>query len=313
MHAAALIALDWGTTNLRAWRLDAAGVPLERRESAQGITQVADGRFCEALVALCGDWLDDADPVPLLAAGMIGSRQGWREARYLSCPAGLPEAAARLVPIAFEPGDGRRGRVLHIVPGVLHESPDGVADVMRGEETQVWGLGSAPARVLLPGTHSKWVEVDASSRIVRLRTYLTGELYAVLTQHSLLGRLMRFGESRPADFAQGVRLGLDHGGDATHILFAVRTAGLTGRVAPEGLPDLLSGMLIGLEMAGARAGLAAGGLSERVLLVGDVALTQRYEIALDLAGLAWTRADASATPRGLWRVAVAAGLVHNRA
>jgi 2-dehydro-3-deoxygalactonokinase len=309
MPSPTLIALDWGTTQARAALLDAAGATLATRSAPVGVMNVRDGRFDEALDRLLDDWpgaplRPGGSPLPLIASGMIGSRQGWREASYLPCPAGPAEAAARLTTLA----SARRG-TLHIVPGLVCTGADGQADVMRGEETQLWGAGLAPGSLcVLPGTHSKWAWMGADQRIERFATYMTGELYGVLSQHSILGRLMEPGSEDAAAFAEGVRHGLAGVGAATHALFAVRTAGLTGRIAPAGLPEYLSGMLIGFEIGGATR---APGQSPPALvtLLGEPALCARYEKALALAGIACAHAPAQATVRGQWALAVAAGLV----
>ncbi len=310
----ALIALDWGTTRLRASLLDAAGRLLESRSSPAGIMSIAEQRFEEALRALCGDWLDGA-PCPVVASGMIGSRNGWREAPYVPCPASLHEASGQLTRI-----DLGGGRSLHIAPGLRCVGADGVDDVMRGEETQVWGARlSAGAGVILPGTHSKWVSIGSEGRIDRFQTWMTGELYGLWTQHGLLGRLMTFGYRSPDDFAAGVRLGLAEFGNAHHVIFGVRTAGLLGRVAPEGLPDYLSGLLIGIEIGAATqagspfmngdAGRRPGGSHEPWLLIGEADLCDRYEAALAIAGWPSARADDHVTLAGQWALARAAGLV----
>jgi 2-dehydro-3-deoxygalactonokinase len=158
---------------------------------------------------------------------------------------------------------------------------------------------------VLPGTHSKWARLGEGERVLGFQTYMTGELYALLTQHGILGRLMVFGEaSAPAAFDDGVRLGQQQHAHLPHALFAVRTAGLMGQRAPHELPEFLSGLLIGAELASARrlAGTSA------VTLLGDGALCDRYARALDLAGIAVRRAAPQATTRGQWRVALAAGL-----
>jgi 2-dehydro-3-deoxygalactonokinase len=296
-----LIALDWGTSNLRASLLDAQGSVLESRSAAAGVMAVPERRFADALHALCGDWLAAQRGATLIASGMIGSRQGWIEAPYLECPVGLADAAARLTGVAF--GDGHR---LHIVPGLRCRGSDGQADVMRGEETQLWGAALAPGSCcVLPGTHSKWAWLGAGDRIEGFQTYMTGELYALLTQHGILGRLMQFGGAFAATaFDDGVMLGMQQHAHLLHTLFAARTAGLMGQRAPEQLPDFLSGLLIGAEIASARRLVSAGA----VTLLGDGALCDRYARALEQAGLGVQRATQEATTRGQWRVALAAGL-----
>jgi 2-dehydro-3-deoxygalactonokinase len=300
--APALIALDWGTSNLRARLLGAEGRELEGRSALGGIMAVPQGGFECVLRELCADWIDGLG-VPLMASGMIGSRQGWVEAPYLPCPAALPEVASRLTRVSL-----KGGAVLHIVPGLSCVGLDGVTDVMRGEETQLWGAGLSEGEVaVLPGTHSKWAWMGEGARVERFRTYMTGELYALATQHSILGRLMVSGHESPEDFLSGVRLGLAEHAHATHALFAARTAGLTGQVSAQGLPDYLSGLLIGLEMGSARA---AGALPrDGVTLIGEESLCSRYARALNCAGVASTLAAGEVTTRGQWRVAQASGLL----
>ncbi len=295
-----MIALDWGTSNLRASLLGDGGVVLESRAAAVGVMAVPERRFAEALNALCGDWID-RHACPAIASGMVGSRQGWQEAPYVECLATLAQVAAQLTRIELTP------RVtLYIVPGLCCIGADGRDDVMRGEETQVWGAAlSAGACCVLPGTHSKWVWAGDAGDISAFQTFMTGELYALLTQHGILGRLMQFGHVRPDAFAQGVSLGLAEHASATHAIFAARTAGLMHRIDPEGLPDFLSGILIGIEIGGAtrRSKL------QRVTLLGDDALCRRYEVALAQASIATARAPDDATTRGQWRVATQAGLL----
>jgi 2-dehydro-3-deoxygalactonokinase len=301
-----LIALDWGTSNLRASLLDGEGAVLDTRSAAAGVMAVPERRFAEALWSLCDDWLAAHPLCACIASGMVGSRQGWVEAPYVQCPAGLVDAAARLVRVAF--GEGHH---LHIVPGLRCVGDDGQADVMRGEETQLWGADlPGGSCVVLPGTHSKWAWLGEGDRVLGFQTHMTGEVYALLTQHGILGRLMQFGgELMPAAFDDGVRLGLRQHAHLLHALFAARTAGLMGQRAPNELPDFLSGMLIGAEVASARSG--GGNSSDEagaVTLLGDGALCTRYERALALAGISVQRAAHEATTRGQWRVAVAAGL-----
>ncbi len=295
-----LIAIDWGTSNLRASLLNQRGEVLDARSSPGGVMQVKEGRFAQSLLALCHDWIEQRAGA-LIASGMIGSRQGWKEAPYIECPAGLPLAAERLTRVEVMPGVD-----LHIVPGLSCVGADGEHDVMRGEETQMWGAALASQSCcVLPGTHSKWAWIGAAGEVNRFATYMTGELYGLLTQHGILGRLMRFGESDPVAFEAGVRLGLAHHGNATHVIFAARTAGLMGRVPAQGLPDYLSGILLGVEIASA----TQAGRPDAVVLLGDAALCSRYASALRLAGITSTLADAQATTRGQWQVAVQARLV----
>jgi 2-dehydro-3-deoxygalactonokinase len=326
LNIAHLIALDWGTTNLRASLLGAGGQVLGRRSAAGGVMAVQEARFEPELRALCGDWMHDTG-CPLIASGMIGSRQGWVEVPYLNCPATPQDAAAALVTVPLA-----EGASLHIVPGLCCTGSDGEADVMRGEETQLWGAElSAGQCCVLPGTHSKWAWTGDAASLQSFRTYMTGELYAVLVQHSILGRLMpppappappalpappappappiaeqaALQARQALAFDDGVRLGLAEHAHVTHLLFATRTAGLMNRRRPDELGDFLSGLLIGAEIGSA----CSSGPVQTVTVLAEPELGQRYRRALQLAGLDVHEAVADATTRGQWRLAVAAGLV----
>lgn len=312
---AALIALDWGSSSLRAF-LMGGGEVLAARESPLGASTLPPGamHFDRALHDLVGDWLGHLPGAPVLACGMVGSAHGWREAPYMTCPADT----ARLHASAVEAPAGSGARVL-IVPGLIH-TPDAAApDVMRGEETQIAGvLALRPALaeaacIVLPGTHSKWAMLREGC-VTGFATRMTGELFAVLRQHSVLGRLM----TAPTAFdAAAFDAGLDAahrtgGRDLGHQLFAVRTLGLTGRWPGEALGDYLSGLLIGHELAAGLADADAAGIDGPLplVLVGEAALCERYRHALLRRGRAPAEVFGNTAAAGLWRVACAAGLVH---
>ena len=302
MSATALVAIDWGTSAARAYLIDADGRVQDRHGVALGVRHVRDGRFDAALAKVLGDF--EAIPAPRIACGMIGSRQGWVEAPYVDCPASLLALADRVV---HAPHDA-----LTIVPGVATQDAAGIADVMRGEETQLLGAVGPDERVLavLPGTHSKWARVE-HGRVVDFTTFMTGELYGVLIDHSMLGRLAghepgRF--SRDA-FARGAARGLAEG-ELAHDLFGARTLALTGSLASENVADWLSGLLIGREIRAARAwALFAGADPSCVRIIGNDVLAERYELAMGDAGILAERGDADAAALGLWRIAVRAGIV----
>ena len=151
-----LIGVDWGTTNFRAFRFDAAGQVIERRTSPAGILNVKDGRFAETLQDKVGDWIAGGERRVLLS-GMVGSRQGWLEADYLPCPVTLDDLATGVIEVPFA------GAEVRLIPGVRGEDSNGVPEVMRGEETQVMGIAeSCPGTrlVCMPGTHTKWIELS---------------------------------------------------------------------------------------------------------------------------------------------------------
>ena len=279
-----MIGVDWGTSSLRAYRLAADGAVLERREAARGILHVEPGGFPDALRDAVGDWIAAGERRVLLS-GMVGSRQGWREAPYVPCPAGMAELAAGLVPVPFE------GAEVLLTPGVSAADASGVPEVMRGEETQVLGASAPAALVCLPGSHSKWARV-ADGRILGYATYLTGEAFAALRGHTILGRLMRDGNPDPAAFGRGVARAGEPGG-LLHHLFGVRTLGLVGQLADEDAASYLSGLLIGHEV---RAALPPGGA---VHLMGAAPLGALYPTASELCSGRPPLAYGEAAARGL--------------
>jgi len=285
-----MIAIDWGTSSLRAYRLGADGSVVERRSAPLGIMQVEASRFADALETQIGDWLSAGD-APVVMSGMVGSRQGWVEVPYASCPAGAAEIASGLREVRW----GRRRA--WIAPGLSSRDAAGVPDVMRGEETQILGvLDGLPvaASICLPGTHSKWVEVRDGT-IVRFSTHMTGEVFAVLKAHSILGRMMREAPTDQQWFAAGVRRAQDSGG-LLHHLFGVRARGLFGEVPEEASASYLSGIIIGHELVAARSAATA------VFLLGAKPLVELYQHALRQFGRDATILDPDAVVRGLFQL-----------
>ena len=312
---AQLIALDWGTSSLRAYKLGPAGVVLEQRSLASGIMHLpteareiagvrcADG-FELAFDTACGDWLDAEPHLPVIACGMVGSAQGWSEAAYRNTPVDVASLGKALHAVR-----SLRGVTVHIVPGVIEQG--GLPNVRRGEETQVLGvLRSLPTggEVLigLPGSHSKWVEVVGGC-ITHFDTFMTGEVFAILGKHSLLGRTQQTPERFQADaFDRGVQVARSQDGQRGLLstLFSARTLGLTGELAADQQPDYLSGLMIGHELSG----LPDRARHTPIILVGAGALCARYQRALALCGFAHVSLAEEATEHGLWQLAVAAGL-----
>lgn len=294
-----MIAVDWGTSSLRAYRLDdASGAILDQRGNARGIL-ACDGDFAGVLAELLDGWPD----ATVLLSGMIGSRNGWIEQPYLPCPATLDDAAAAMQRHV----DARLpGRTLWFVPGVAVADGDRTPDVMRGEETQLFGLDT-PADgtgllACLPGTHCKWAHLDDGA-ITGFSTAMTGEMFALLREHSLLGRLMDAGNQMLVDgaFAEGVARSGEPGG-LLHHLFGVRALGLFERLDAAAGPSYLSGLLLGHEIRG----LAAD--ARRVVLIGNAALAQRYQRALALLGIDASQAAETLAATGAYRLARARGL-----
>jgi 2-dehydro-3-deoxygalactonokinase len=301
----ALIGIDWGTTSFRAYRLDAAGGVLETKVARVGILRVPEGDFEGALEREIGPWLRAAPDVPIVASGMITSRQGWVEVPYCACPAGSDEIAR-----ALRPHMTGAGHVIHFVPGLSTVGADGVPDVIRGEETQIIGeVGAAPGRrlLVLPGTHSKWA-LTQDGRIVWFATFMTGELFAVLREHSILGRLMAGDADDAQAFRRGLAYGRSHSGGLLKRLFSARTLGLFGQLPESAVSSYLSGLLIGSEIAEALDCLAQAP-SEAITVIAGSDLTERYLVAIADAGLPARQAAADAGAHGLFLIARAAGLL----
>ena len=288
-----LIGLDWGTSSLRAMLIDAAGGVVEEDARPWGITRLPQGGFRAAHDAMTAAWRAAWPGLPCLAAGMVGSRQGWVEAPYCEAPAGVEALAARLATVA-EAG-------LFLVPGIVLSGAR--SDVMRGEETQVIGaLGDAGSGcAVLPGSHSKWVDVEAG-RITGFRTFMTGEVFAALRDHTILGAFPA-PETEDGDaFDSGVHAAHDNAEGIASLLFSARALVLTGRLPASGAIDYLSGLLIGDELRSAPEGAP-------LLLIGEASLCRRYRRAMRLCAIHAKIANPGATAAGLWRIARCAGLV----
>jgi 2-dehydro-3-deoxygalactonokinase len=301
---ACLIALDWGTSRLRAYLLGAQGQIIEQRAASLGILKIPAGEFDATFEQACAPWFDSHGPLPVLLSGMIGSRQGWVEAAYAKCPAGLDETAANLLRFA-----SARQRQINVVPGLSFESDAGVPDVMRGEETQIFGaLEDASAGVfVLPGTHSKWARVEAG-KVESFATFMTGELFSLLLEHSILGRTVEGRGHDTSAFRRGCEYGAqsEDGAGLLHAIFSARTLALFERIAPAHRAAYLSGVLIGAEVHGALRWI--GAQARDITLIGEAALCDLYLEAAHTLGARARIAASNVTARGLWRIARAAAL-----
>lgn len=303
MPETALITIDWGTTSFRAWRVCHEGTVLDERQSPSGILSVKDGSFEDRFEALLGDWLAANPAAPVIASGMIASRTGWVEAPYAPLPAGNRALAGLLRRHVTA-----RGRVIYFVPGTACNPREGLPDVMRGEETEVMGYladrDETDGLIVLPGTHSKWV-VAENGEITGFETFMTGELYAVLSDHSILGRLMSKGHASPSAFRQGVDVARSEG-SILGKLFSARTQVLFDRLQPEEVPDYLSGLLIGEEV---RTGISRYGLERPITLIGRGDLAERYLVAFSVHGASVRSTEPGMARKGAFRIAQQAGLV----
>ena len=347
--AARLVALDWGTSSCRAYLLTEDGTVLDHRSNGDGVMRVTGGAreagttraqaFDQALRALCLDWVEGSPgPLPVIASGMVGSDQGWAAAPYVELPAD-PLAA----PLPLTTVDSSLGPV-HILPGLA--APGTLPGLLRGEETQIVGAlladragtgaghatagspegpggdpeqasGGARERVfVLPGTHAKWVRLR-DSVITGFTTHMSGEVYALLMEGSILGRLARPAEGdRWEAYERGLDVAMGPDGDSGFLgtLFSARALVVTGRLRPDQVGDYVSGLVIGSEVRGEAGGTAgAPGLGAAdVLLLGTDDLCDRYERALARAGVRSTRGSTETTPRALAHLARRAGLLDAR-
>lgn len=285
-----MIGVDWGTSSFRAFRLTRDGAIRDQKSGPRGIMAVPDGRFADTLREEIGPWLAGGERHVLLS-GMIGSRQGWVEAPYLPCPAGPAEIAAALTDVPFDWAQ------VKIVPGLSAVDSSGVAEVMRGEETQLIGvLGAIGSSgwACLPGTHAKWARVE-DSRIVSFSTHLTGEAYSALRGHTILARMMRDGATDPAGFDRGVARSGEPGG-LLHHLFGVRSLALVGRLGEGAGSSYLSGLLIGHEVRAALASIPPGSV---VHMIGAPELTTLYARAVEACSGMAERLNGEAAAKGL--------------
>lgn len=311
---AALIAVDWGTTSLRVWALDTGGGVIGEARSRRGVRETARAAatsgqdravaFEAALAVTAGHILERSPEAPVIMCGMVGSRDGWVEVPYVRLPAGIDDIAQALVPVQL---DGRRGL---IVPGLLQAaSPTSSPDVMRGEETQCVGIlaqvGAASSHtVVLPGTHTKWVEV-ADGAIRSMATSMTGELWDAVMEHTIVGLGTRGGDIDMTSFERGRSDAAGGSRDLAGLLFAGRALMLTGDLAPAQVASYVSGVLIGDEVTHHLATLHPG---TPLQMAGDPALTRLYAAAAQAAGVG-VDVLPDPTRRGLWELARRAGLV----
>ena len=301
-----LIAIDWGSSSFRAYLMAPNGEILDEVASGDGIGSVAAGAYPAILKRLIGRWLEAHPSLPVVASGMVGSRHGWREAAYVKCPAGPREVATQLTPVE---ADGRR---VHLAAGLSYVDEAAQPDVMRGEETEIFGVADSGARlIVLPGSHSKWAKVNGD-RVVAFKTFVTGELFAALRDHTVAGAFARAAPAKsPGEaFSLGVRRGAaavacEGKSGVIGLLFGARSLPLTGGLAEDDAGEYLSGLLIGAEIGEARRFFPG----EEPHVAGAEALVARYLAAFEALGVSARAAPRRAAARGLFRIAREGGLL----
>jgi 2-dehydro-3-deoxygalactonokinase len=306
MPTPALIAIDWGSSSFRAYLMSGNAEVFGEVASGDGIGGVQAGAYPATLKRLIGHWLDARATLPIIASGMVGSRHGWREAAYVKCPAGPRDVAAHLTEVE---ADGRR---VALAPGLSYVDEAGGPDVMRGEETEIFGVADSGARlIVLPGSHSKWARVEGD-RVVAFKTFITGELFAALRDHTVAGA---FAKAAPAKSAgEAFALGVERGGAAAAcqgssgllgLMFGARSLPLMGALDPGDSGEYLSGLLIGAEIGEGRR-LYPG---EEPHVAGAEPLVKRYLAAFESLGVPARAAPTRAAARGLFRIARDGGLL----
>ena len=323
---AALVVADWGTTSCRFALVSADGAVLDRATGRGILPALAEAEqsdpsaeeraaiFEAELRRQIGHWLEASPGIPVLMCGMIGSNTGWVDAGYREVPCEVVVDPSDLAPVPL------KGHEAWIVPGLIIRGA--APDIMRGEETQALGAlleagGGAEHLVIAPGTHSKWVRIR-SGRVTDFRSYLTGELFTALREHTIIGRGIpdpaQSGQSAQSGQAveqEAFRTGLERarGGDQAsllHTVFSARTRVVAGDLEAAAVPAYLSGLLIGDEIADGLAGTEVGP-DTIVTVIGSADLAERYRSALDQAGITARVAGRDATLRGLLAIAETAG------
>jgi len=298
--AGVFVAVDWGTSSFRAWRLAADGTPLAHSRGPEGMQYCVSAGFAPVLAGHLEKLVASGD-LPVLICGMAGARQGWVEAPYLSTPSRLDRLYAGAVRVDV-PGDVR------ILPGIAHRDP-ACPEVMRGEETQILGAieDGFSGLVCIPGTHSKWIAIEDGS-IVGLTTFMTGELFSVIAAHTILAHAVDMATLpvRPsAAFHEALATTSSGNTELSSALFRLRAAQLLGFEQRADGAARLSGLLIGSEIAGAARRYGR----QPLRLIASSDLGALYEEALRRLGYEIEIVDAEQTARcglmkaaaGLWK------------
>ncbi|WP_330998204.1 2-dehydro-3-deoxygalactonokinase [Devosia faecipullorum] len=283
------VAVDWGTSNLRAWGVGADGAILSSASSEKGMGKLSQAEFPAALAEIAGRLTLPPGPMEVLVCGMAGARQGWLEAPYLEAPADLRDLAAN----AVRPDMAGSDLSVAILPGVCQRQNG--ENVMRGEETQLLGLAALnpdySGLVCMPGTHSKWAQLEGT-RIEHFSTAMTGELFELLKTHSVLRHSLTGpldGPGRTQGFKAGAADGLERPDDLLGQLFRVRAGALLSGREPDWSAGYLSGLLIGTEIAANRNRIS----TDPVPLIGSPTLCALYEEVLGMSGASGRTVDAT--------------------
>lgn len=270
------IAVDWGTSNLRVWIMDKADIPFAHASSDRGMARLSPDAFEPALLDLIGPHLSNDKVMPVLCAGMVGARQGWMEAVYLTAPCKPADGQAATAVTALDPRMS-----VHILPGIKQDKPP---DVMRGEETQIAGVlledPDFDGVLCMPGTHTKWVRISAGE-VVSFQTVMTGELFSLISDHSVLRHSVAGDGWDNDSFLKGLRDAMDRPQSVTAALFGIRAGGLIAKLEPDQARARLSGLLIGIELAATKPYW----LGQHVAILGAGGMAENYKVGLAEQGV----------------------------
>jgi 2-dehydro-3-deoxygalactonokinase len=276
------IAVDWGTSNMRAWAMSTSGTVLAEVCTDQGMSKLARDGFEPALLSVIGDWMNG--PTTVIACGMVGSRQGWIEAPYAKTPCQTLPAGLVHAPTTHP------DLTVQVIPGIMQADP---ADVMRGEETQISGFLALNPNwdgvICLPGTHTKWVHISANE-VISFQTFMTGELFDTIAKQTVLRHSIAADGWDDAAFAQGLDAAIARPERLAARLFSLRAQGLLNGMSGETARAHLSGLLIGAELAGAKPYW----LGQQIAVIGDSGLSQLYIKALGTQSAPATQVNATA-------------------
>ena len=269
------IAADWGTTHMRAWAIGKEGEILAYRESNEGMKDLQQNEFEPVLLRLIESWLDNNKVTTVMACGMVGAKQGWVETPYLKTPC-IPIDNGQLTVATTSDGRIR----VNLVPGVMQNKP---ADIMRGEETQIAGFININPDfngvVCLPGTHAKWVSIK-DREIKNFKTFMTGELFGVISNHTLIRHSTSIKGWNQTSFEEGVLEGFKNPGAIASNLFSLRAESIVNNLNRDEARSTLSGLLLGVELNGSQSYWK----NNNVTLIGSELLSNNYSEGIKILG-----------------------------
>ncbi len=301
-----LIAIDWGSTRFRSWLLDPKGTEIDSIDEEFGILNINDKQYIKVFEQLLGSWIKEYKAIPIIASGMIGSRQGWIEAPYLECPSGTEHLARNLAYLKIKSNIINETLSMAIVPGIkLFQN--GVPDVMRGEETQVSGLVWNKIKFglcIFPGTHSKWVILN-EGLIENFTTFMTGEIFSLIANRSIINKSMVGTSFKKDEFELGCKQSFNSSYGFLKEVFSARTMELFEKIEPRGIHSYLSGLILGNEI---KNGINiyhknCNKNDEKIILNGKNSLCNLYKIAFEIAGIKVKLEKKNLVAQGLFQIA----------